>query len=122
MADVVKVRLERETQIICQEIIGVMNDRDYERLFAETAQLRTELDNPDDVRILSIGNHKNGKLSPAIRRRAAEVLHRPEVKKIAAVGIPAVGRVMLKFLQIGTGMKKMRAFDSEEKAREWLRA
>jgi hypothetical protein len=62
-----------------------------------------------------------GKYSSAARKRFAELLREPRVKKVALVNARRYVRVLISFILRAAGRDNIHCFDSEEEALAWLK-
>jgi hypothetical protein len=112
--------LDEQSQVIRQRVECVLDDEVSRRLFNKTAELAAKLKDPRKIRILAVSD-TFGKPTPAARRSLMNNVKRSELYKLAMVGNnPFMRAVISFFLSVGsTG--KVRLFENEDDALEWLK-
>jgi len=115
----IEVSLDQDRRIVRQRIDGDLLGDDFLRLESETARLVQDLIDPKDVRIL-VDSRLMGKTDSRARREMLRAVGRPNLQRIAGVGSRPISRVLTRFLIAVTGTNKVRLFDDEKQAIEWL--
>jgi hypothetical protein len=119
MAAKVEAWLDDDRRFIRQRVEGDMDDESFRRLDDETVKLAEQLRDPSRVMIL-LDAREAGKASFQARRAMIQTLRRPLLQRIAAFGSKPVGRLMMRFILMVSGVKKIRLFDGEKEAVDWL--
>jgi hypothetical protein len=119
MAAEIEVWLDESRQIIRQRVVGNLDVEDFKRLDDETAKAAAQLRDPERVRIL-FDARQSRKASYQARRAAIETLQRPALHRMAGFGAAPIGRMMMRFVIMVSGVKNVRLFESEQQAIEWL--
>lgn len=122
MAATVAVSYDRGSGILVQHITGVMTIDDYDRLESITAECLRENDNGPIVRIL-IDSNAIRPLPQSVRRHAFKRLDArggTEQVYLAFWRGSRLDRVFMKFITIMRGNDRVRSFDTEQQARQWL--
>jgi hypothetical protein len=115
----IDVWLDEERQIVRQVVVGDMDADDFMRLDAETTRVVHHLRDPGCVKIL-FDSRQSEKASQKARRLAMETLRRPALYRLSVFGASRVARMMMRFIVLVSGEKKIRAFDREKEALDWL--
>lgn len=115
------VWLDRENQILRQEISGKVNRETSMWLAERSGALAQGLDDPERVRIL-IEAFEGGKADAYARKDFGKNLQRSEIEKVAFCNANALVRLVVRFVRIGTGSRNVRVFGSEREALKWLKA
>jgi hypothetical protein len=119
MAAQIEVWLDEGGQFVRQRVVGDMDAEDFKRLDDETAKVAQELPDPQRVKIL-FDARESKKASYQARRAAIETLRRPTLYRMAAFGALPIGRLMMRFVIMVSGVKNVRMFEGEKEAIEWL--
>jgi hypothetical protein len=119
MSTAYEVWLDEERQIIRQRVHVEPDLAMFRAMVAETTACVQQLRQPTEVRILADGEW-GGRMSQAVRAESARTLHRPELKKLAVVTRRSIQRVIIRFIRVATGSKKINAFADEAAALVWL--
>jgi hypothetical protein len=119
MAAKIEVWLDEERRFIRQRIDGYVDAEDFKRLEAEMQRLGPEVRDPQNVLILFDAT-KAAKATFQARRAMVRALGRPTLKRMAIVNATLVGRMMSRFINVVSGLNKIRMFDDEREAIEWL--
>jgi hypothetical protein len=119
MATQIEVWLDESGQFVRQRAVGDVDVEAFKRIDDETARLIQGLRDPQSVRIL-FDARECGKASYQARRAMVETQHRPDLHRIAVFGAPRVGRLMMRFVLVVSGEKKIGVFAGEREAIEWL--
>jgi hypothetical protein len=119
MGKKIQVWLDEELQIIRQKLIGNLVEEDALQLVAETAQYAAKLKNPSKVLILVDGRLMQKGTSRA-RKVFSEQQKRPDFIKLATWGMSPIARTIIQFVNMATGVDKMKVFKDEKSALEWL--
>lgn len=115
----VEAWLDDDRRFIRQRVRGDMGAADFDRLDGETVKLAEKLRDPERVMIL-FDARESGKASYQARRAMVQTLRRPPLHRLAVFGAGPVGRLMMKFILRVSGVQKIRFFDDERQAVEWL--
>jgi hypothetical protein len=119
MAAKIEVWLDDDRRFIRQRIEGDVSVEDFQRLEDEMAKFVPQVLDPENVLILFDAS-KAAKGTFQARREMIRSLNRPALRRMAVVAPSAVGRVMVRFILTVSGVNKMRAFNDERAAIEWL--
>jgi hypothetical protein len=119
MAVKIEVWLDESGQFVRQRFVGDLETEDFKRLDDETAKVVEQLRDPHCVRIL-FDARESKKASHRARRAAIETLRRPALHRLAGFGASSVGRMMMRFVVMVSGVKNVRMFETEQQAIEWL--
>jgi hypothetical protein len=119
MAAKIEVWLDEGRRFIRQRIEGDVDAEDFQRLEDETAKLVPQVKDPENVLILFDAS-KAAKGTFQARRAMIRSLGRTALRRMAVVAPSAIGRVMVRFILTVSGVNKMRVFDEERAAIEWL--
>jgi hypothetical protein len=119
MAGTAEIWLDPERRFIRQRVVGDINLADFKRIEDETRRLAKELRDPDRVGVLFDGRNAQKPSFPA-RRAMLQLLRDPTLPRIAFCGATPVGRLLVRFMALAVGVKKVRVFEREEEAIEWL--
>jgi hypothetical protein len=119
MAATIELRLDEERRFIRQRIAGDLDAADFKRLEDETGRLAQQVRDPDKVLILFDASEA-GKGNMQARRAMVRELRRPTLRRMAVVKPTAIGRVMIRFILTVSGLDKIRVFEDEKQAIEWL--
>jgi hypothetical protein len=116
---IIQIELDEKLQIIRQHLAGDLDDTDNARLVAETQACVDRMKNPNDVRVLFNAQglrRANGRL----RKAFIHEQKRANLTKLAVWNASIMMRTALKFLTIVDPSSKMRHFNSEQEALDWL--
>jgi hypothetical protein len=119
MAAKIETWLDDDRRFIRQRVVGDMDGDGFRRLDDETVKLADKLRDPKHVKILFDAS-ESGKASFQARRAMVQTLKRPLLDRLAVFGANPVGRLMMRFILMVSGEKKIRFFDDERQAIEWL--
>ena len=114
-----EVTLDEEHQIIRQWVDGHLDLETFERLEAETEVCVQRLRDPGRVCVL-VNAPKLGHSKAEARRTMARSLKRPNLYRLAVYDATPIGRVMIRFMSVVSGVDKARAFATEAEAVAWL--
>ena len=114
-----EVRLDEQLQIVCQRVVGSMDEHDFKALTNATAACVARLKDPARVRIL-VDSREMSHANARARRAGMAMFERPELERLALWGGGPLARVLVSFFSIVTGKQNMRAFATEQEARDWL--
>jgi hypothetical protein len=114
-----EVTLDEELQIIRQWVDGHMDLKTFKEIEAKTQACVNRLRDPDHVRLL-VNAPKLGHTRADARRSMAASMKRPNLFRMAVYDATPIGRVMLRFMTLASGVNKARAFATEAEALEWL--
>jgi hypothetical protein len=115
----VEAWLDDELRFIRQRVVGDMDADSFKRLDDQTVKLAERLRDPERVMVLFDGREA-GRASFQARRAMVQTLQRPALERLAVYGATPVGRMMVRFILRVSGVKKIRFFDRETEALEWL--
>jgi len=119
MGATIEISLDEDRRIVRQRIDGDLNADVYQQVDEQTQKLAAELRDPANVLIL-VDGRKLGKADHVARQALMHTLDRPTLNRLAVFGPNLVGRVMARFIIMVSGVKKMRLFENERDAVEWL--
>jgi hypothetical protein len=111
--------LDDDRRFVRQRVEGDMDAEGFNRLDDETVKLAAQLRDPKCVMIL-FDAREAGRASFQARRAMVQTLQRPLLSRLAVFGAKPVGRLMMRFILRVSGQKKIRFFDEEKEAVEWL--
>lgn len=120
----VGVTYDKSDDIIVQHIRGDLNPDDFDRLEGLTAECVARLVDKSSVRILvdaSQLRHLNQRVRKHAMKRMEEA-HAHERVHLAFWNASPIERMFIRFMEIVRGTDSIKAFDSEQQAREWLRS
>lgn len=115
----IHVELDKANQIIVQKIQGKMDERAAQKIYKMTDLCVRQLANRNDIRILA-DMSLSTEATPKARKMLGGFAQDKKVNKLAIFGGGMVMTVMTKFIHIVFKLDKVKAFNSEEKARNWL--
>jgi hypothetical protein len=115
----ISMRLDETTQIIYQNVEGVVDDEDSDTLFAMTQELAARLKDRHKIRILTVSN-QTGKTSSKARKALLKNMQDPDLYKIAVMGRNPYMKAIFTFILKVTGLKKTKMFTVEQEAVTWL--
>jgi hypothetical protein len=115
----VETWIDDDRRFIRQRVVGDMDAEGFKRLDDQTVKLAEQLRDPQRVMILFDASEA-GRASFQARRSMIQTLQRPLLGRIAVFGAKPVGRLMIRFILRVSGVKKIRFFDDERQAIEWL--
>jgi hypothetical protein len=115
----IEVWLDEQRQIVCQRVVGAMDEHDFTALAEATAACVARLRDPAHVRILT-DSRKMSHANPRARRAGMAMFERPELERLALWGGGPLVRVLVTFFCMASGKQNMRAFATEQEALDWL--
>ena len=115
------VWIDEDNQILRQRIVGDVHRETSAWLAEQSKILARQLKDPLNVRIL-IEASEGGKADADARRDFARNVGRLDIKKVAFCRTNPLVRLVVRFMRIGSGNRKIRAFRSEREALKWLSA
>jgi hypothetical protein len=115
----VEAWLDDDRRFIRQRVVGDMDAEGFNRLDDETVKFAQQLRDPKCVKIL-FDAREAGRASFQARRAMVRTLQRPLLSRLAVFGAQPVGRLMIRFILRVSGETKIRFFDEEKEAIEWL--
>jgi hypothetical protein len=119
MAAKIEVWLDDDRRFIRQRIVGDVDAEDFQRLEDELGQLVPQVRDPENVLILfEAGEAAKGTFQA--RRAMIRSMGRSALRRMAVVNPRPIGRVMVRFILTVSGAHKMRVFNDERAAIEWL--
>jgi hypothetical protein len=114
-----RVWLDKDRQIIRQEIDGELNEEDARVISETTIALGNASKEPDKVRILI--KHANFIKTPSkVRKIFTHDMKKGNLYRIAVMGRSPGIKAMLFFLTMATGLNKLKMFKDEGEAIRWL--
>jgi hypothetical protein len=119
MAAKIEVWLDDDRRFVRQRIDGDMTAEDFQHLEDEMQRLVPQVLDPENVMILFDATRAAKGTSQA-RRAMVRSLGRTALRRLAVVNPSAIGRVMVRFMLTVSGVKKVRIFDDEKAAIDWL--
>jgi hypothetical protein len=119
MAAKIEIWLDDERRFIRQRIEGDVDAVEFKRVEDETQALVSQLRDPENVLIL-VDASKAGKGTSQARRSMVRSLGRTNLCRMAVFNPRPIGRIMVRFMLTVSGVKKMRVFEGEQAAIEWL--
>lgn len=119
MAATLEVWLDEENQIVVQRVHGDLTMDGMIRLEAMTHECVRRLRNKEHILVL-IDSRNLNPTSLAVRRRALQVFWDRSVTRLAMFGSTGLSRIVGVFLSLAAGRDRIRIFDDEESARQWL--
>jgi hypothetical protein len=118
-AEKIEVVLDEKLQIIRQTVAGAMDENDAYHIGKQTEECAGRLKDPLKVKILCNAQAlKKG--SSRARKILVEYQKRSKLDKVAVWGAKTVDRVVIRFINLATGIQKTRAFENEKDALDWL--
>jgi hypothetical protein len=111
--------LDEERRFIRQRVDGDIDLDDFERMVDDTQRLAKELRDPARPGIL-LDARGAQKASFRARRAMVQQLGEPTLPRIAFWGATPVARVLARFMIAFAGIKKVRMFEREDEAIDWL--
>jgi hypothetical protein len=119
MTGTIEIWLDDERRFIRQRVEGNLDLDGFQRILDDTQRLAKELRDPAHVGIL-FDARKAQKASFRARRAMLHVLNDPKMPRIAFWGATPLGRLLARFMIALAGVKKVRMFECETEAIEWL--
>lgn len=113
------VWLDEENQVVRQRIDGELSAEQFIQVSAMTAECAARLQLPKEARVLIEGDGL-GRLPRAVRSATLDTLKQPDLKRVAIVTSHRFANVMMRFLQVATGIAKVRIFRTVDDAMKWL--
>jgi hypothetical protein len=115
----IEVWLDEDRRFVRQRIEGDMSTEDFQRVEHEMDKLVPQVQDPQNVLVLFDAS-KAAKGTSQARRAMVRLLGHAALRRLAVVNPSAIGRVMVRFMLMVSGVNKIRIFDGERAAIEWL--
>lgn len=121
MADKAKfeIHVDEKLQVIRLQVEGQIDEETSQAVLDTIEKLVPGLKNPEKVKTLVISSNF-GKATPKGRKIFYENVKRPTLYKMAFVGKSMYIKAIITFIQIFSGLKKVRLFSDEQEAIRWL--
>ena len=113
------ITLDEENQIICITMSGFPTEESFKKHIDEVSEYVAELKDPTNVRIL-VDGRTLAKASYRVRKIGNKLFEDRNLKRVAMWGCNPVARTLITFFSIAFGEGKMKAFTTEDAARQWL--